>query len=91
MSQFMDGFTVVEFQGKPTQVGDFRGWDAVAADVGVHRNTIRNWVKRGLFPAPRKIGQRTCLWSCEAVRQWRAGNAELIELTIAAGKQRHPT
>lgn len=30
----------------------------VAAALKVHRNTLRRWVKEGIFPAPALIGRR---------------------------------
>ena len=87
---YIASWTTIEHAGRPVKSGDFKGWNEVAADVGVHRNTIRKWVKVGIFPAPRKVGPRVCLWSTELIHQWRTGNAETVEAAHVAGQQRRP-
>ncbi len=45
--------------------------------TGVHRQTLRNWIRKGLFPAPKKIG-RTRYWDRrvveDAVKTHQAGD-----------------
>lgn len=43
---------------------------AVAAYVGVHENTITNWVRAGQFPRPLKLSRRLHLWDMSEVSRF---------------------
>lgn len=51
---------------------------SVAAVVGVGVATIWRWVSEGRFPAPRKIGPNTTVWSVGQVRGFLYNEATLI-------------
>ena len=43
---------------------------AVAAYVGVHENTITNWVRAGQFPKPLKLSRRLHVWDMAEVSRF---------------------
>lgn len=48
----------------------------VATLCGVHPQTIYEWVRDGLFPAPLRRGRRFTRWRAEAVMQWLRERAQ---------------
>ncbi len=38
--------------------------------IGVSRITLWSWRRRGLFPAPRRLGPNTIGWPVETIRNW---------------------
>ena len=52
----------------------------LSAHICTGESTIENWVKLGLFPAPRKIGGKR-LWRLADVEKHLAGNSESTQST----------
>jgi len=48
------------------------GIQQVLQRVPVSRSTIYDWIARGLFPAPFKIGPRRVAWTPRMVSEWIA-------------------
>lgn len=44
----------------------------------VSRTLIYQWIKLGIFPKGKKIGERITIWSEEDIKNWMENNAELI-------------
>lgn len=44
----------------------------VVGKLPVTSNTIWAWVRKGIFPAPVKLGGRTTVWKIEDVDAWLA-------------------
>lgn len=40
----------------------------VAFAFGVSTTTIYNWVRKGIFPAPQKLGERITVWPVDLIR-----------------------
>ena len=40
--------------------------------LGVSRVTLWDWRRRGLFPAPHRLGPNTIAWTLEDVRAWQS-------------------
>lgn len=45
----------------------------VAARYGVSRVSIWRWVREGIFPSPKKIGQRLKRWDIDDLLGYEAG------------------
>ena len=59
-------------QKNATDSNNYLTLEEVLARVGnPHRSTVWRWVKRGLFPQPRRqLGQRRMLWAEREVAYW---------------------
>jgi len=38
--------------------------------LGISKESVYNWVRKGKFPPPRKIGERVSIWLEEDIRKW---------------------
>ena len=47
----------------------------VEARTGLSRSTLYDWMKRGDFPRPVKLGERAVGWPESAVAEWIASRA----------------
>lgn len=45
------------------------GIDQVLPFLSIKRTALYDWMSKGLFPRPRKLGRRS-VWLAEEVRQW---------------------
>ena len=52
----------------PNFIAPFQDLSTLAKHICTGESTIENWVRMGLFPAPKKIGGKR-LWSWEEVKQ----------------------
>jgi predicted DNA-binding transcriptional regulator AlpA len=52
----------------------FQDLETLAEHICVGQSTIENWVRTGLFPAPKKIGGKR-LWEWKAVTRHLANSA----------------
>lgn len=57
-------------QTAPVQMLDV---EAVCAMMSVSKPTVWRWVKRGILPAPFKIGSQTVRWRVEDIAAFQAG------------------
>ena len=59
-------------------VGNPKADPPVPALIPVGKSTFWEWVKKGRFPKPVKLGPRTTAWRVEDIRAWmeRANNPE---------------
>lgn len=64
----------------------------LAAEIGVHRNTVGNWIKKGLLDATPVAGRRYCidLDEFKAFCQKNHIDVDQITLTSAPGSQMAP-
>ncbi|MBU4525196.1 MAG: AlpA family phage regulatory protein [Desulfomicrobium sp.] len=52
---------------------------AVASRLGVHPNTIGNWVRAGQFPPPIKLSSRCHVWSPQEIARFVEQQMEGVE------------
>jgi prophage regulatory protein len=52
------------------QIETLVGPDAVAAALGVSKQTIRRWWQAGLMPAPMRCGRRAIRWRLSELNAW---------------------
>jgi predicted DNA-binding transcriptional regulator AlpA len=59
-------------QRNATLSNEYLTLDQVLARVGnPHRSTVWRWIRRGLFPSPRRrLGQRRMLWLEDEIDRW---------------------
>jgi prophage regulatory protein len=54
------------------QSGGFIRQRKLLERIPISKTTLWDWVKRGQFPAPVKLGEGVTAWPVEAVDRWEA-------------------
>lgn len=73
-SRLMGRSTLEEIRSAPPIQGieQLLSQAEVCRVVGVAKCTIYNWIRRGCFPSPIRIGPRRVAWTRSAIETWLA-------------------
>jgi len=66
---------MVAVSSQAEQISSIRGMvdlGTVASHFGASRRTIQDWVRRGRFPKPIRVGHRTNRWDVQKLNAWIA-------------------